>query len=428
MKDLQLLLRGRKPDRDTELKIDPKHLPAEQHHPGSGRGVRVLGLGVLLVLVGVLAIGGWRYYAQQRDAIAVLQQRRDFVPSVRVARIKAANDIAIARLPATTLAFTAANVFARASGYIEKRYVDIGDRVTQGQLLAEITAPELDHQIAQAEATLAQLKAAQLQARANVDLAQVTWNRNNPLVRKGWFSQQQGVNDVQTLKAQQAALSVAEANVRAQQGQLQVLRQQKAYQRVVAPFDGVITQRNIDVGSLVQADANSGTFMFNIMQRSVIRAQVFVPQDLAFGVSPGIDAIVHMPELPGRSLPGKVTRTAKALAPGTRTLLTEVDIPNPDGTVTPGTHCTIELRIPRKIRGPVVPAEAIILNGGALEVAVVSDGIAHLRKIQVARDIGTEVEAAGGIAAGDQVILNPPVGLVDGARVSIGSEPVGGLR
>jgi RND family efflux transporter MFP subunit len=428
MKDLQLLDRGREPGRAMELKIDPKHLPAERQQVGSGRGARVLGVAVLLVLVGALAFGGWRYYAQQRDAIIVSQQRRDFVPRVRVARLKSANEIAIARLPATTLAFTAANVFARASGYIEKRYVDIGDRVTQGQLLAEITAPELDHQIAQAEATLAQLTAAQLQARANMDLAQATWNRNNPLVRKGWFSQQQGVNDVQTLKAQQAALSVAQANVTAQQGQLQVLRQQKAYQRVVAPFDGVITQRNIDVGSLVQADATSGTFMFNVMQRNVIRAQAFVPQDLAFGVIPGIDAILHMPELPDRTFPGKVTRTAKALAPGTRTLLTEVDISNPDGTVTPGTHCTIELRIPRKVRGPVVPAEAIILNGGALEVAVVSDGIAHLRKISVARDVGAEVEAAGGVAAGDQVILSPPVGLVDGARVSIQSAPVGGLR
>jgi RND family efflux transporter MFP subunit len=427
MNDLQLLHRGRKPSRDTELKIDPKY-PPERREPGSGRGVRLLGLGVLLLAVGILAAGGWRYYAQQRDAIVVLQQLRDFVPTVRLARIKPADEITIARLPATTLAFTAANVFARASGYIEKRYVDIGDRVTQGQLLAEITAPELDHQITQAEATLAQLQAAQLQAQANLDLAQVTWNRNDQLVRKGWFSQQQGVNDFQTLKAQEAALSVAQANVAAQQGQLQVLRQQKAYQQVVAPFDGVITQRNIDVGSLVQADATSATFMFNIVERKLIRAQVFVPQDLAFGVTPGIDAILHIPEIPGRTFPGKVTRIAKALAPGTRTLLTEVDIPNPDGTVTPGTHCIIELRIPHKIRGPVVPAEAIILNGGALEVAVVSDGIAHLKKISVARDLGTDVEAAGGVVPGDQVILNPPVGLTDGARVSIGSEPVGGLR
>jgi RND family efflux transporter MFP subunit len=427
MNDLQLLLRGRKPGGDAELKIDQKHLPAERREPGLGRGVRLLGLGVLLVLVAALAAGGWRHYAQQRDAIAVSQQRRDFVPTIRVARIKPADEIAIAQLSGTTLAFTAANVFARASGYIEKRYADIGDRVTQGQLLAEITAPELDHQITQAEATLAQLQAAQLQAQANLDLAQVTLNRNNPLVRKGWFSQQQGVNDIQTLKAQQAALSVAQANVTAQQGQLRVLSQQKAYQRVVAPFDGVITQRNIDVGSLVQADATSATFMFNIVQRNVIRAQVFVPQDLAFGVIPGIDAVLHIPEIPDHTFRGKVTRIAKALAPGTRTLLTEVDIPNPDGMVTPGTHCIVELRIPRKMRGPVVPAEAIILNGGALEVAVVSEGIAHLRKITVARDLGTEIEAAGGVAAGDQVILNPPVGLADGARVSIGSELIGGL-
>ena len=428
MNDLQMLHRRRNPGSDTQLKIDPKYVPAERREPGSGRGARLLGLAALLLLVGVLAAGGWQYYAQRSDAIADSQQRRDFVPRIRVARINSADEIAIVRLPATTLAFTAANVFARASGYIEKRYADIGDRVKQGQLLAEITAPELDHQIAQAEATLAQLQAAQLRAQANLDLAQVTWNRNDSLVRKGWFSQQQGVNDFQTLKAQEAALSVARANVTAQQGQLQVLRQQKAYQRVVAPFEGVITQRNIDVGSLVQADATSATFMFSIVQRKVIRAQVFVPQDLAFGVIPGIDAILHIPEIPDRTFAGKVTRIAKALAPGTRTLLAEVDIPNPDGTVTPGTHCTIELRIPRKIRGPVVPADAIILNGGALEVAVVREGIAHLRKISVARDLGTEVEAAGGVVPGDQVILNPPVGLADGARVSVGSEPVGGLR
>jgi RND family efflux transporter MFP subunit len=295
------------------------------------------------------------------------------------------------------------------------------------QLLAEITAPELDHRIAQAEATLAQLKAAQQQAQANVDLAQVTLNRNVPLVRKGWFTQQQGVNDVQTLKAQQAALGVAQANVTAQQGQLQVLRQQKAYQRVAAPFDGVITRRNIDVGSLVQADATSGTFMFSIVQSNVIRAQVFVPQDLALGVAPGIDAVLHVPEVPDRAFSGTVTRIAKALAPGTRTLLTEVDIPNPDGTVTPGTHCNIELRIPRKVPRLLVPAEAIILNGGALEVAVVRGGIAHIEKISVARDLGTEVEAAAGVVEGDQVIVNPPVGLADGARVSIPSKPGGEL-
>src|SRR5215831_12514065 len=433
MNDDSLLTRWRKSVTDRVSEIDPKHLP---ERPPEGRprwGAGLLGLGVMLALGGALAAGGWRHYSQQRQAIAVAEQRRNFVPSVRVATVKPANEITIARLPATTSAFTAANIFARASGYIAKRAVDIGDVVKKGQLLVEITAPELDHQISQAEATLAQLQAAQQQAQANLDLAQVTWNRNDPLVRKGWFTKQQGVNDLQTLKAQQAALGIAQSNATAQEGQLRVLRQQKVYQRVVAPFDGVITQRNIDVGSLVQADATSGTFMFRIMQSNVIRAQVFVPQDLAFGVAPGIDAILYVPEIPHRAFPGKVTRVASALAPGTRTLLTEVDIPNPDRLVTPGTHCIIELRIPRKMAGLLVPAEAIILNGGALEVAVMSDGIAsdgiaHIHKITVARDLGTAVETAGGLAEGDRVILNPPLGLADGARVSIRSEPVGGPR
>jgi hypothetical protein len=168
------------------------------------------------------------------------------------------------------------------------------------------------------------------QTQANKELARVTWGRDSPLVDKGWVTPQQGSIDVQTLKAQEAAVGVAEANAAAQRAQIQVLTQQKAYQRVVAPFDGVITQRNVDVGALVQADAVSGTFMFTIMQSNVIRTQVYVPQDQAFGLAPGVDAVVHVPEIPDRTFPGKVTRIADALQPGTRTLLTEVDIPNPD--------------------------------------------------------------------------------------------------
>jgi multidrug efflux pump subunit AcrA (membrane-fusion protein) len=191
----------------------------------------------------------------------------------------------------------------------------------EGQLLAEIVAPELDHQISQAEATLGQLKAALQQAEANRELAQVTWDRDRSLVSKGWLTAQQGTIDTQTLKAREAAVAVAQANVVAEEAQVQVLHQQKIYQRVVAPFEGVITQRNVDIGSLVQADATSGTFMFTIMQGNVIRTQVFVPQDQAFGLQPGIEAVVHVPEIPNRTFPGKVTRIANALQPGSRTLL-----------------------------------------------------------------------------------------------------------
>jgi RND family efflux transporter MFP subunit len=387
------------------------------------RGGWLLGGGMLLVLTSALVFGGWRYAEEQRTVAATTQQQRDFVPSVRVATVQASDAAVKVTLPATTQAFATANIFARASGYIEQRQADIGDRVKEGQLLAQIVAPELDHQISQAEATLGQLQAAVQQAQANLDLAQVTWNRDRPLVAQGWVTQQQGTIDVQNLKAQQAAVAVAQANVTAQQSQLNVLRQQKAYQRVVAPFDGVITQRNIDVGSLVQADAVNSTFMFTIMRSNVIRTQVFVPQDQAFGLTPGVEAVVRVPEIPGRSFPGKVTRIADALQPGTRTLLTEVDIPNPDGVLTPGIYCTIELHVPRRTPSLLVPADAIIFNRDGLNVAVVEDGVARIRKIAVGRDFGTTVEVVDGVKAGDQVILNPPVDLVDARRVQPRAAP-----
>jgi RND family efflux transporter MFP subunit len=187
---------------------------------------------------------------------------------------------------------------------------------------------------------------------------------------------------------------------------------------VVAPFDGVITQRNVDVGSLVQSNATSGTFMFEIMREDVIRVSAYVPQDAAFGVAPGVDAVVRVPELPDRPFRGTVTRIAEALQPGTRTLLTEVDIPNPDGALTPGIYCTVEFHIPRKAPSLSVPADALIFNREGMQVAVVSDGKAEIRKVTETRDLGTSVEVDGGVNAGDQVILNPPVNLVDGSRAT----------
>jgi RND family efflux transporter MFP subunit len=389
----------------------------EQSRPQRGRRGRLIVLGVAVVLAGALIAGAWTHLTQYRLSADAEEQERDFVPSVRVASVEPSGEIEVVRLPATTSAFATANIFARASGYIAKREVDIGDRVKQGQLLVEIVAPELDHQIAQAEATLGQLKWAMQQAEANRELAKVTWDRDRPLVQKGWVTEQQGTIDEQTQKAQEAAVSVARANVTAEEAQLRVLHQQKAYQRVVAPFDGVITQRNIDVGSLVQADATSGTFMFTLMQGNVIRTQVFVPQDAAFGLKPGIDAAVHVPEIPDRTFPGTVTRIADAIQPGSRTLLTEIDIPNPDGALTPGIYCTVELHIPRKTPSFTVSADAIIFSQAGLLVAVVEDGVVHLRKVGVVRDRGRQVVVNSGVNRGDQVILNPAVDIAEGSKV-----------
>src|SRR6201991_4789083 len=312
---------------------------AEQQQRCSRRfgSASIVGMALLLLLPGGLVAGAVRYHKAGQSVAATAEQPRDFVPNVRVAQVRPSDGIMTVSLPATTTAFEAANIFARTSGYIEKRHVDIGDQVKAGTLLAEITAPELDHQIAQAKATLAQNQATLQQTQASRDLAQVTNARDSNLVKQGWLTLQQGDNDRLTLQAQQAAVGVAQSNIAAQEAQIRILQQEKAYQRVVAPFDGVITQRNIDNGSLV---TSGSTFMYTLQHPDVIRTQVFVPQDEAFGIEPGVDAVVRVPEIPDRTFPGKVTRIATALQPGSRTLLTEIDVPNPDGALSTGIYCT----------------------------------------------------------------------------------------
>jgi RND family efflux transporter MFP subunit len=409
----------RKPEREVE------HGPPPRGASRAGR--RLLGLGALLVLFGAVGYGGWRHYQLHTEVIATAEQTRDFVPAVLTAPVRASPATASVFWPGSTLAFNSADIFARASGYIFTRKVDIGDRVKQGDLLAELAVPELDDQISQNEATRNQLQAALDQAQANLKLAQVTWDRDRPLVGEGWATQQQGTVDVQTLKADDAAVSVARANVVAQENLLKTLRQDRNYALVTAPFNGVITQRNVDIGSLVQGNANTGTDMFTIMNDDVLRIQLYVPQDQAFGVTPGVEAVVRVPEMPGREFPGTVTRIADALQPGTRTLLTEVDVPNPDHALPAGVYCTVELKIPRKTPSLIVPSAAIVFNADGLSVMVVEDGVARVRRVTESRDFGTTVELSAGVKDGDQVILNPPVDLTDGHKVAVRQGPPGQL-
>jgi RND family efflux transporter MFP subunit len=380
---------------------------------------RRLAIGVLLVLAVAFAYGGWQAYERHAAVMATAQQQRDFVPSLLVTPVKASSDVIDVTLPATTLAFTTANIFARVSGYISKRKVDIGDRVKKGDLLAYISAPEIEYQLAQAEATLAQTKATLGQMIASMELAQITDQRNTPLVERGFVSALNGDTYRLNLKEQEEQVAAAQANLAAQAAQVEVSRQQMVYQSVVAPFDGVITQRNVDVGDLMQGDATSGTFMFTVMHSDVIRTQAYVPQDQAAGLVPGVKATVRVPQMPGRVFPGTVTRIADALQPNTRTLLAEIDIRNPEGVLQPGTYVTVELLIPRKTPSLLVPAQGIIFNQNGMQVAVVKDGKASIQKITVTRDLGTQVEVDDGVEPGDQVILNPPVTLENGQKVRI---------
>ena len=247
----------------------------------------------------------------------------------------------------------------------------------------------------------------------------MTWGRDSVLVRQGWATQQQGDTDRLGYAAQQQAKQVRDAAIQSMEAQLLVLRQQKAYQQVVAPFDGIVTQRNIDVGSLVQADATSGTFMFTLTQSDIMRIRLYVPQDAAIGVKPGVDAVVRVPEIPDHSFPGKVAQIANAQDPATRTLTTEIDVPNPDGELSPGIYCAVELKVPRRTPSLIVPAGAIVFDRDGLHVLVVENGVAHSRKITEIRDLGTEVEVSEGVRQGEKVVLTPPVDLEDGSKVKI---------
>jgi RND family efflux transporter MFP subunit len=418
------------PNWNNVIHLDRQDRPAVERETGNAPkqrrrrrcGGRLFAFGGFLLLAGGLSLGGWGNYSQQQQVMTTAEQERDFVPSLRVATVAASPDTMSVTLPGTTAAFDNANIYARATGYIAKRNVDIGDHIKQGQLLAQLAVPELDDQIFQNEGTLAQLKSTLELTVANLKLAQVTWDRDRPLVHEGWATQQQGTVDVQTVKANASAVAAAQQNVTAQENLLRMLRQNRDYALVVAPFDGVITQRNVNVGDLVQGNVTGGTFMFEMQQTDPIRVWAYVPQDAAFGVAPGVDAIVRVPELPNREFPGKVTRIADAQESGTRTLLTEVDLPNPDGALRSGVYCFVELKIPRKTPSLVVPAEAIIFNRNGLQVAVVEDGKAEIRKVNVTRDMGTQVEVDAGVKPGDRVILNPPVNLSEGGKVRVAAQ------
>jgi RND family efflux transporter MFP subunit len=380
---------------------------------------RLLVIGALVVVAGLIGAGAWSHAAQRAAAVATLDAQRAALPVVRTAAVQAVNTPREFDLPATLQAFNTATLYARATGYISTRNVDIGSHVKAGDVLAVVAAPDLDQQLDQARGQLAQMQAAVTQAVADKDLASATNNRTTRLVQDGWTSRQQGDTDRLGLASKAAAVAVAQANLQAQQAAVSRLEQLTGFERVVAPFNGVITARLVDVGSLVAADAASGSPLFSIDRTDVLRVQIYVPQEAFFGLQDGNLAQVTVPELPGRVFHGKVARNASSLQPQTRTMLTEVDVDNADGTLTAGLYGVVHLQEPRAQPVVLVPSAAVIFDKDGLSAAIYENGQAKVRHLDLEADDGAQVAVRGGLKQGDALILNPPVGVTDGMKVTL---------
>jgi RND family efflux transporter MFP subunit len=320
-------------------------------------------------------------------------------------------------------------VLARASGYIKKRYVDIGDRVKDGQLLAEIDAGELDQQVQQALASVELTRSSLEQATANLqqgkttaEMSRLTYERWNALVQKGAVSRQdadtyksQYEASGQSVQALEKAVSVAKSNIAVAEANLGRLTEMQGYLKVRAPFDGVITLRNVDTGALVN---DGSTLLFRIAQTDRLRTYVNVPQADSTSIRVGQQAQLKIPDLPSKSFTGTVTRTANSLDPVTRTLLAEVQVANANGSLLPGMYSEVNFTTPRKEPPLLIRADALIVRGTGNTVAVVGeDNVVHFQQVQVGRDYGDQLEIVGGLEMGQRVVISAGDVVREGAKV-----------
>ena len=311
----------------------------------------------------------------------------------------------------------------------ERRYVDIGDRVTAGQLLAEVEAPDLDQQVRQAQAAveqaqadLARASAALEQGKANESIAQVTATRWDNLVKRGAVSKQENDQYQAQYQAQAAnvralerAVDAAKGNISAMQANVGRLTDMQGYLKVRAPFAGVVTLRNVDVGTLVNTGS---TMLFRIAQTNLLRTYLNVPQSSASDVHVGQMASLATPELPERKFSGAVTRTANALDPSSRTLLVEVQVPNPEGKLLPGMYVEVDLHLPRKDPPLLLPSDTLSVRPQGTLVAVLDPNNAvHFQRVVIGRDYGSSIEILSGLSAGQRVIANPNDSVQEGVKV-----------
>jgi RND family efflux transporter MFP subunit len=308
-------------------------------------------------------------------------------------------------LPGNVQPYITSPIYSRTNGYLQKWYVDIGARVKQGQLLAVIATPEVDQQLDQ---SLSNLNT----AKANLALAEITKNRYEGLLKSHAVAQQDVDNAVGNYNANTAIVQAGEANVK----QLQALQ---SFEKIYAPFDGVVTARNTDIGDLINSGNSGGvkTDLFHIAQPGVLRVYVNVPEEYSQGIKSGMTADLALAEFPGRKFQGKLIRTAEAINMTTRTLLIEVDVDNPTGTLLTGSYAEVHLKVPTQASTYLLPVNTLIFRSECLQVGIVKDGNVTLTTVTPGHDFGSQIEVVSGLNANDQVIINPPDSIVTGQKV-----------
>jgi membrane fusion protein (multidrug efflux system) len=385
---------------------------------------RVLVAALILLALVVVAFG-WGYLPrrEQRAALAAsAESSQRAVPRVEVTTPKVGASDKALQLPATVQPLQATMLLARANGYVRAWHADIGDRVKEGQLLAEIETPELDQELMQARAQLLQARASLTQAKANSNLAKANLGRARSLAPNGFLSKAELEQNEAQAQVGEANVSVAEANVAAQQANIRRLEQLKGFSRVTAPFAGTVTQRLVEIGSLVTAGNGNGQPLFRLTATDPARVFVQVPQDVAPSVRAGATANVVVREYPGRTFPGKVMRAAEELDQATRSMNTEIRVPNEDGALLPGMYAEVALTLPATHHVFELPATALLNDARGQHVAVV-DGQSklHLVPVVIERDNGATIDISNGLSGNEKVVKIGSAAFADGMSVQVAS-------
>ncbi len=393
------------------MSIEPTVGPDRQSIPRISAPFRVVIAVVVCALVAAIAYDIFSGIQSRVDAATALKQQslKMAVPTVSVIHSKPGGNVEEVVLPGNAQAYVATPIYARTNGYLKSWNFDIGAHVKAGQLLAVIETPEVDRQLDQARADLAT-------AQANYDLAGTTAARYQTLFKSDSVAKQDVEDRIGDLQAKKAMLDSAAFNVRR-------LEEMQHFQNVYAPFDGVITARNIDIGALIDAGGNApGKELFDIAATNRLRVYINVPQQYSRDVKPGGAAYLTQAEFPGRRFPGNVVRTSDSIDPVSRTLLTEVDVGNPTGVLLPGAFLSVHLKLKSEAPTVVIPVNTLIFRSSGMQVAVVRNNKAELVPVTIGRDYGTEVEVLSGLTAQDLIIENPSDSLTSGTEVR-SSEP-----